>query len=269
MTSPGRPVSPAVTPALGRFIAGVNQDHGLPISTRPTAVRARLQAALACADFHVDCARTVLAQMSTDPAAEVLFADPEGRYTLQLFCWPAGFGNEPHRHDTWTVSGVLAGSLEVLRSSLSAADCRAAKPLVATPGQTGVLAPPQHHCLRNAGPETAISFHVFSAGDGAQRADFHGRAAPDVRFDDDDVLAIARLAVAKGGREARDCVRAAFSLVGPATRLDLVKLMLTQDPGEGIAMGRELASQVGGLDGHRLSSLLDGLEQPAVCECAL
>jgi len=247
-------------PALDQYIAGVNQDYLYPASKRPDAVRRRLQTALAFSEFHVDCARALLEQMASTPDAAVFFADRQGRYTLQVFCWPPGFSNHPHHHNTWTVAGVLTGSLLVCRSPLSEAACLASEPIVATAGQAGMLLPPQFHCLRNPGCETAITFHVFSLDNAAASQDLDQRTLSTARFDDDDVVAIARMAVDKGGCEALDCVRLAFFLVGPAAKLDLIKLTMTHDRREGIRMGRTLCRLVGGVDGRRLSSVLDELE---------
>jgi predicted metal-dependent enzyme (double-stranded beta helix superfamily) len=247
-------------PALDQYIAGVNEDHLYPTSKRPDAVCRRLQAALAFSGFHVDCARAWLEQMTSTPDAAVFFADHLGRYTLQIFCWPPGFSNPPHHHDTWTVAGVLTGSLLVYRSHSSEAACLASEPIVATAGQAGMLIPPQFHCMRNPRRETAITFHVFSLNNAATSQDLDQRASSVASFDDDDVVAIAKMAVDRGGCDALDCVRLAFFLVGPAAQLDLIKLTMTYDRREGVRMGRTLCRLVGGVDGHRLSSVLDELE---------
>ena len=254
---------PAMRATLEQFIAGVNRDHTLPAPNRPDAVRKRLQAALASSEFYVDCARVLLDQFVSNPGGRFLFVDPHGRYTLQVFCWPAGFGNDPHRHDAWTVSGAMMNSLLVFRSAVSAADCLASEPLAAAPGQAGALVPPQFHCLRNIGNETAVTFHVFSLDDAAGTLDLEGRSTLAPRFDDDDVLAIARMAATKGGAAAADCVRTAFSAVGHAAKLELVKLMIRLDPLAALDMGRTLSRLVGGVDGHRLLHLVNRLETAA------
>jgi predicted metal-dependent enzyme (double-stranded beta helix superfamily) len=252
-----------VCATLDQFIASVNRDHSLPASDRAHAIGKRLQAALADGMFYVDCARVLLGQLVSKPDCRFLFIDPEEHYTLQVFCWPIGFGNDPHRHDNWTVSGVMMGSLLVFRSAVSETDCVASKPLVAAPGQVGVLVPPQFHRLRNIGRETAITFHVFSLDDAAEKLDLEGWPTSAPRFDDEDVLAITSMAVAKGGSEAISCVRTAFSAVGPVAKLELLKLMIRLDPTEAIDMGRTLSRLVGGLDGRRLLRLVDGLDTAA------
>lgn len=253
----------ALCTTLDQFIAGMNLAYSLPAANRLNVIRKRMQAALASDEFYVDCAQVLLGQIVSKPGCRFLFADPLERYTLQVFCWPIGFGNDPHRHDTWTVSGVMMSSLMVFRSSVSEADCLASEPLVAAPGQVGILVPPQFHCLRNIGSETAITFHVFSLDDAAHKLDLEGRPTSAPRFEDDDVLAIVRMAVTKGGGEAVGCVRTAFSAVGHAAKLELVKLMIRLDPLEAIDMGRTLSRLVGGLDGRRLFRLVEGLETAA------
>jgi predicted metal-dependent enzyme (double-stranded beta helix superfamily) len=247
--------------ALEQLIAGLDVDFSLPAEKRPHVVRSRLQAALDSSDLFFDCAESLLSQLRHQPETQFVFFDPRARYTLQLFCWPPGFGNEPHLHLNWTVSGMMVNSLLVFRSAVSAADCLNSKALLVAPGQAGVLIPPQFHCLRNVGVEAAITFHVFSL-DGVRRDEAHEERRPTsaLRYDHEDVLALAKAAAMQGGPRAIDVLRAAFSVVDNATRLNLVKLMCKIDLGEGVRMGRTLVDLVGGRDGDRLLAVLKKLE---------
>jgi predicted metal-dependent enzyme (double-stranded beta helix superfamily) len=250
--------------ALECLVAGLDRDLSLPTSEIPHAIRRRLQAALDSPDLYLDCAELLLSQLMAEPDAQFLFFDPQWRYTLQLFCWPPGFGNQPHLHENWNVSAVMTQSLLLFRSTISETDCLASTPLVVTCGQAGVLVPPQFHCLRNIGNETAITFHVFGI-DERRNDKVHLERYPTsaLRLDDDAILAIAREAARHGRARSINIVRAAFSGAGPATKLDLVKLMLKLDPFEAIRMGRTLSELVGGRDGRRLLEVVERLERAA------
>lgn len=253
---------PAMGRALENLIAGIDRDFSLPSSEVPHAVRRRLQTALESRELFLDCAQLLLSQLVHEPEGRFLFFDPQSRYTLQVFTWPAGFGNEPHFHGNWNVSAIMTGSLLVFRSAISPADCLAAEPLLAVCGQTGILIPPQFHCLRNVGDETAITFHVFSVAE-ADHEKLHLEnlsASDDARIDDDGILAIARVAARCDDALSTDIIRTAFSLASHTTKLELVKLMVTVNPSEAIAMGRRLAELVGGWDGHRLLDLIEKME---------
>lgn len=246
---------------LARLIAGIDDDFALPAHDRPHAVRRRLQAAV-CPALFLDAARRLLEQLASAPGARYLHADPESRYGIEVFCWAPGSGNEPHLHRSWNVSAILAGTLQIFRSSVSAADCLVAPPLVATAGQTGLLTPPQFHCLRNVGGATAITLHVFSADEAAGDIAHPDHRPPLAsRFCDDDLRAIAAEAVARGGGDARDIVRGAFDAVaGIDAKLALMKTMATLDPASAASMMRTLSQLVGGQDGRRLLAIAERMD---------
>jgi predicted metal-dependent enzyme (double-stranded beta helix superfamily) len=246
--------------ALVRLIAGIDLDFSLLAAEIPNAVRSRVQAALDSPELYLDSARLLVTQLVSNPDARFLFVDPKSRYTLQIFCWPPGFGNRPHLHSNWNVSAVLTGSLLIFRSAVSETDCLASEPLLVTSGQAGVLIPPQFHCLRNVGDATAITFHVFSADEtGDDRAHLE-RPTFASRFDDDEILAIAGEAARRGGARSMDIVRTAFSAAGNAAKLELVKWMVKLEPVEAVRMARELSELVSGTDGLRLLAVVEKLE---------
>jgi hypothetical protein len=249
---------------LQDLIFGIDADMPTATADLPHLIRARLQTALS-PRFFLDCADLLLYQMAFEPAARFLYSDPSARYTLQLFCWPPGFGNQPHLHENWTVSAVLSHSLLVFRSSVSEADCAASTPFLAIPGRAGVLIPPQFHCLRNIGNETAITFHAFGMNeDRGNKTQHERRSAVSMRIDDAGILAIAREAAKTGEAGSRDVLISAFLAAGNATKLELMKLMVKLDPMEAVRMGRTLSRLVGGRDGRRLLRLVEKLDV-AVC----
>lgn len=253
---------PAIGQALTQVIAGIDLDFSLPPAEVPHAVRRRLQAALDSTDLFLDCAQLLLSQLAWEPETRYLYFDPQSRYNLQLFSWPPGFSNLPHFHTNWNASAVMAGSLVIFRSTASEADCLASAPLVVTAGQAGVLIPPQYHFLRNLGDEAATTFHVFSIEQASSgEPQLEGPATSGTsRIDDDGILALAVLATQYGGARAVGILRTAFTEVGNATKLELIKLMARVNKPEAIRMGKILSHLVRGQDGHRLLALVERME---------
>jgi len=259
----GGPALVSTGSALGRLVEGINRDFTLASPDIPHAVRHRLRTALEGSDLYLDSARLLLSQLVSEPETESLYFDPGARYTLQVFCWPPGFGNEPHLHTNWNVSGVMAGSLLVFRSAISEADCLASQPVIADMGQAGVLFPPQFHCLRNLGDEPAITFHVFSLDSAADRLHLERAPVSLARIDDDGILTIATEAARRGGMHSIDIVASAFLAAGNLTKLKIVKLMVDLDPREAVRMGKTLSRLVGGNDGRRLLHAIEKLQLAA------
>lgn len=177
---------------LRTLIGGINSDFNGSASEIPHAVRARLQRAIKSPDLFLNSAELLLKQALQAPSERFLFADPQGRYTLQLFCWPPRFGNDPHLHNTWAVTAVFSNSILVYRGRTSEVECLTSQPLLAHPGEVGVLIPPQFHFLRNPTDNTTITFHVFSA-DG-RLADKHepANAVSPARVSNAGILALAK-----------------------------------------------------------------------------
>lgn len=249
--------------ALKSLNAGIAEDFLLETHDRPLAVRRRLQASVARTDLLLDSIRLLFSQLASRSGDWVLFLDPEFRYKLQLFSWPPGSENEPHLHTNWNVSAVLSGSLLVYRSALSETDCRAAEPLRVNAGEVGVLIPPQFHCLRNDGVDTALTFHVFSVSGPDEGAHLERQNEAGVRFDDAEIVAIGDAAVRHAGAQAKDILRTAYLLVGHDAKLYVVKQMVKVDPMEAVRMGKSLAELVGGRDGERLFAVIEKIETAA------
>lgn len=246
--------------ALKRLIAGIDLDFECPTTDVPQSIRQRLQAELQSPDLYFSCAERLLRQVLVDPDSRVLYADPQSRYTLQLFVWPPGFGNRPHLHNNWTVSAVFTNSLLVFRSTISEADCLSSQPLLATAGSAGILIPPQFHCLRNATEAPSVTFHVFSSGPTPDQGLSHTeRPSGQSRINNSGLLAIARAVSRYADPRRIDIIRAAFAVAGESTKLELVKLMAQVDISEAVALGHQLAEEVGGVDGARLLHVIRGL----------
>ena len=245
---------------LGDLIAGIDRDFDLPAPNAAHAVRRRLQDAVSPA-LLLSTARRLLANLTAESDAQYLYSDPAFRYGIEIFCWPPGFGNRPHLHLSWNVSAVLAGTIDIFRSTVSAADCLLASPLVATAGEVGILIPPQFHFLKNNGTTSTITLHVFSA-DSANGAAPTPEPRPllAAKFSDDDLLAIVAASISWAGPQAQDIVVAAFDLVKIDAKLSLMKMMATTDLSIAAMLARRLAALVGGVDELRLMEIARGLE---------
>ena len=241
-------------PTLAAFVAGVNFDLSIPAEETPRAVQNRLQSALG-SDLFFDCADLLLRQVVQEPQTRFLFADPESRYTLQLFCWPPGFGNEPHLHTMWTVSGVMAGELLVFRSNISEEDCRSSIPLLVKSGSAGALSPPQYHCLKNTSAQTSITIHVFAIDQFAADQSM-GSSRATARITNNGILTLATEAARHKHLRCGELLWTAFAAAGTSTKLEILKLMVAVDPREAVRMATRLAEIVGGRDGDRLMSLV-------------
>src|SRR5690242_4212187 len=98
-------------------------------------------------------------------ARHVLYADPNGRFTVLALVWDAGQFSPPHAHHAWCAYAVRTG---VLTETLYAYDSAAglARPSRVASRDAGYACFAQGgldqiHRLGNAGAEPAISIHVY------------------------------------------------------------------------------------------------------------
>jgi len=105
----------------------------------------------------------------------VLHADPRGRFAVAALVWLQGQHSPVHAHETWCAYRVVRGALQEERYRWDAQACRAVRAGVVARmcGDTGWGAAGygQIHRLGNAGPQPAISIHVY--GVPAQRLATH------------------------------------------------------------------------------------------------
>ena len=98
-------------------------------------------------------------------ARHVLYADPDGRFTILALVWGAGQFSPPHAHHTWCAYAVRSGDLNETLYVHDGATGLARPSCVATRGAGhacfahGGL--DQIHRLGNSGSEPAISIHVY------------------------------------------------------------------------------------------------------------
>lgn len=146
-----------------------------PVPDRVRAVRARLTEALSGDEFVLDCVQRVTDGMETPLSRwrnPPIHEDRDLAFVVRMIYWPPRYENNPHRHETWTVTGVVLNRLRVATYRLEeeAPDGRLEeeKSLECSEGQVGYILPPCIHSISNASDANAISIHLFS-GSPAQR----------------------------------------------------------------------------------------------------
>ncbi|MBT2364443.1 cysteine dioxygenase family protein [Streptomyces sp. ISL-10] len=158
------------TARLDSLIDGVREAVGRGLPPDPTAqlVGERLAPHLGADDLLTP------EQCASDPERyrqHLLHAEHDGSFSLVALVWLPGQGTLVHDHVSWCTTGVHQGEEYERRYRLVPADGpRTAARLVATAdvvsrqGEFCGFAPPGDiHRVRNAGPGTAISLHVYGA----------------------------------------------------------------------------------------------------------
>jgi predicted metal-dependent enzyme (double-stranded beta helix superfamily) len=90
--------------------------------------------------------------------------DPAREYSVCVFHWPPGLSNAPHRHDMWTVTGVLHNRLRftTFRVEPSRAGLIPEKRIDAWSGEVGYICTPCVHNVENPSEAPSLSIHIFS-----------------------------------------------------------------------------------------------------------
>jgi 3-mercaptopropionate dioxygenase len=153
-----RPAASADAPALIDLVAAVRQVVGMRADWERTAhlVADRVRGHLPGPDILTPDQRR---GHPDRPAGHVLHAEPDGAFSVLGLVWRPGQSTRIHDHITWCVVGVLAGieHEELFDESL--------KPVGVRDGHAGEVsgfAPPGDiHRIRNTGPGTAISLHIY------------------------------------------------------------------------------------------------------------
>ena len=93
------------------------------------------------------------------PAGHVLHAETDGTFSILGLVWRPGQSTRIHDHITWCVAGVLQGveHEDLYDNQLNPIGARDNHP-----GEVSGFAPPGDiHRIRNTGPRTAISVHIY------------------------------------------------------------------------------------------------------------
>lgn len=98
--------------------------------------------------------------------SHLLYAEPDGTFSVSAMVWLPGQQTMIHDHVTWCVTGVLQGNEyeEIFALADGARSLRLAARNTNLPGTVSGFAPPGDiHRVRNTGDTVAISMHVYGA----------------------------------------------------------------------------------------------------------
>jgi predicted metal-dependent enzyme (double-stranded beta helix superfamily) len=104
-------------------------------------------------------------QLAGDPSgyqSHLLYVEPDGSFSVTVMVWLPGQETPVHDHLAWCVTAVLAGTeheeIFAVRDGRLQVSERRQNPA----GTVSGFAPPGDiHRVRNAGPGTAVSMHVY------------------------------------------------------------------------------------------------------------
>jgi hypothetical protein len=197
-----------------------------------------------------------------------LYIDDDRHWRMVIFLWPASMANEPHQHNTWSVSGVMHNCLEVslYEKNDHDGDLRLTRRFVAARGETGYLVPPCIHALGNP-HKTAptVTLHVFN--DSEETDD---RPGDTLWLGEHDPRLVARdpivrmrrelragLLLLKAGAEApsEELLERLFSVGDVHIRLETYKLMVRHRAGCVRRSGDRLLEMLTGSDRERFTVL--------------
>jgi predicted metal-dependent enzyme (double-stranded beta helix superfamily) len=152
----------SVDQVLGDLVGSVRAVTRRQMSWAETAymVAERLRAHLPAADL------LTAEQRYGDPLGyrcHVLHAESDGSFSVAALVWRPGQATPIHDHVTWCVTGVIQGTEDEDRYVLREDHWLEHTAASASPAGTvtGLVPPGDIHRVRNAGPETTISLHIY------------------------------------------------------------------------------------------------------------
>jgi 3-mercaptopropionate dioxygenase len=150
-------------PGLAALAAAVRAAVAKRVDWRDTA-----QLVASALARHLPSPRILTAEQRTgDPEgykSEVLYAEPDGSFSIVALVWRPGQVTPIHDHVTWCVFGVIQGMEceELFELDEQGACLVEAGHRVNRTGDVSGFAPPGDiHRVRNAGDLTAISIHIY------------------------------------------------------------------------------------------------------------
>jgi predicted metal-dependent enzyme (double-stranded beta helix superfamily) len=158
-----RSAAPTAAPGLAALAAAVRAAVAKRVDWRDTA-----QLVASALARHLPSPRILTAEQRTgDPEgykSEVLYAEPDGSFSIVALVWRPGQVTPIHDHVTWCVFGVIQGmECEELFELDEQGAClvEAGHRLNRTGDVSGFAPPGDIHRVRNAGDLTAISIHIY------------------------------------------------------------------------------------------------------------
>lgn len=178
LTSTIAPTSQASRCGLGDLVAAINRAiETAPAERLPLAVRDALRDHLPMAGLLSAEQRKGQAERYT---RHILYAHPQGLFTVMALVWRPGQSTPVHGHFTWCSYFILEGDMQEDHFAWNpATECATLHGYVDRPRGDAVASHAgmdQIHRLRNASDDVAISIHVYGV-DGPRIATHVNRIA--------------------------------------------------------------------------------------------
>lgn len=146
----------------------LNQQNELQTSLQQ--MRSLLTSALSDDNFRLDCITHVLDSIEswgdTSSAwnAPAIIHHEDLIYSIRIVYWPAFYENNPHKHKTWGLTGVLHNQLDVNIYEFldNPRRLRRERKISASSGEVGYLLPGCIHNINNPSHELSASIHIFN-----------------------------------------------------------------------------------------------------------
>jgi predicted metal-dependent enzyme (double-stranded beta helix superfamily) len=230
-------------------------------------VRDQVREALADDDFIATCWRRTIACMRSDPLwyRRALIESYDPLVNVHLIFWPPEFRNNPHRHNTWSVTGVVHNAVSVRTFHFlgdEASTFVQDRCLGGKTGEVGYLLPSCIHSVSNETELEACTLHVFGGEDDNGVVDNHtiwypsrgngeisrGARARAIRV-------MTQWAAARSTPQALDLLVECCEVADVRQTLDIVKLLSVRDPQRSYAQSLALEQRLNECDRERLGAI--------------
>jgi len=154
---------PAITTAMTRLVEGTTAAASRVLE-EPQGVLDAIRGSLLDLDLLAAEHRRASPDRYT---RHLVYADPNGLFSVLALVWGPGQGSPVHGHHTWCAVGVCSGELveTFYRHEPGMAEPVAIREVHRRPGDHCFDAGgPGIHRIRNDGDEVAISIHVYGVG---------------------------------------------------------------------------------------------------------
>lgn len=121
-------------------------------------------------EFRLDCVEAVLSSLENSQTlneqwiAPHLYYHEQLKYSVRIIFWPAFYDNNPHKHKTWSITGVLDNNLNINTYQMLEDNKRLKKErqIAALSGEAGYLSPGCIHSVSNPTEELSATIHIFN-----------------------------------------------------------------------------------------------------------
>lgn len=157
--------------SFDNFITSVDDCLGsdLPEQAQVLTIRSLLASFLVQEDFVLSCLERVMNSMGPGLNAwnnPPLLSNVDLDYSVRMIYWPPNYSNNPHQHNSWTVTGVFHNELKVaiyVPDKTTESGLGVEKSFVCRRGEVGYIHSPCIHSITNPSDIPSASLHVFSA----------------------------------------------------------------------------------------------------------